>query len=97
MVLDLVRCGELSPLELMRRMSTNPAKIIKRRGGNLTVGEAADVVVLDPDVQWIYDPAQGFSKSRNSPWAGQKMEGRAIATVVGGRFVYDVQRGVLET
>jgi dihydroorotase len=94
-VLDLVRRSELSPLELMRRMSTNPAKILKRRGGNLTVGEAADVVVLNPDVQWVYDPAQGFSKSHNSPWAGQTLEGRAIATLVGGRFVYDVQRGVL--
>ena len=73
----------------------NPAKILKRRGGNLTIGQAADIVVLDPDASWTYDPAQGFSKSRNSPWAGQSMEGRAVATLVGGRLVYDVKRGVL--
>ena len=94
-VLDLVRSGELSPLELMRRLSTNPARILRRPGGSLEVGVPADVVILDPERIWIYDPAKGYSKSRNSPWAGQEMCGRAIATIVGGRRVYDVERGVL--
>jgi dihydroorotase len=94
-VLDLVRGGELSPLELMRRLSTNPAKILDRRGGNLAIGAAADVVILDPDRSWTYDPAKGYSKSRNSPWAGQTLTGRAIVTIVGGWLVYDVERGVL--
>jgi dihydroorotase len=94
-VMDLVRKSELSPLELMRRMSTNPAKIIDRPGGSLAVGEVADVVVLDPESRWVYDPARGFSKSRNSPWAGQEMHGRVVATLVGGKPVYDVEHGVL--
>jgi len=94
-VLDLVRSGELSPLELMRRLSTNPAKILDRPGGSLAIGAPADVVILDPNKSWIYDPAKGYSKSRNSPWAGQNLTGRAIATVVGGSLVYDVERGVL--
>jgi len=94
-VLDLVRGGELSPLELMRRLSTNSAKILDRPGGSLAIGAAADVVILDPDRSWTYDPAKGYSKSRNSPWAGQTLTGRAIATIVGGWLVYDVDRGVL--
>lgn len=94
-VLDLVRGGELSPLELMRRLSTNPAKIFNLPGGSLAIGAPADVVVLDPEVRWTYDPAKGYSKSRNSPWAGQTLTGRAIATIVAGRLVYDVARGVL--
>ena len=94
-VMDLVRRSELSPLELMRRMSTNPAKIIDRPGGSLAVGEVADVVVLDPVLRWIYDPAKGYSKSQNSPWAGHEMQGRVIATLVGGEPVYDVESGVL--
>jgi dihydroorotase len=94
-VLDLVRNGELSPLELMRRLSTNPARILKRPGGSLEVGAPADIAILDPDTSWVYDPAKGYSKSRNSPWAGQTLTGRAIATIVGGRLVYDVERGVI--
>jgi dihydroorotase len=94
-VLDLVRKNELSPLELMRRLSTNPAKILRRPGGSLAVGDPADVTILNPDVRWIYDPMKGYSKSRNSPWAGQTLEGRAVATIVGGRLVYDVARGML--
>ncbi len=94
-VLDLVRSGELSPLELMRRLSTNPAKILDRPGGSLAIGAAANVAILDPDRSWTYDPAKGYSKSRNSPWAGHTLTGRAIATIVGGWLVYDVERGVL--
>jgi dihydroorotase len=94
-VMDLVRTGELTPLELMRRMSTNARRIMKVAGGSLAVGEPGDVVVLDPERRWIYDPAKGYSKSRNSPWTGQELVGRVIATVVDGRLVYHCDRGVL--
>ncbi|HTY19629.1 MAG TPA: dihydroorotase [Myxococcota bacterium] len=93
--LDLVRAGELAPLEWVRRLSTNPARIAGRPGGSLAVGAPADVAVIDPERRWRYDPAKGFSKSRNSPWAGRELVGRAIATLVAGRLVYDVERGVL--
>jgi len=52
-------------------------------------------VIVDPDRRWTYDPAKGFSKSRNSPWAGRLLQGRAIATLVAGRTVFDVDRGIL--
>lgn len=94
-VLDLVRSRELTPLELVRRLSTNPARILRRPGGSLGAGEPADVVVVDPERRWTYDPAKGFSKSRNSPWAGVALTGRAVATLVGGRLVYHADRGVL--
>ena len=94
-VMDLVREGELSPLELVRRMSTNPARILRKPGGSLADNAPADVVLLDPDRRYIYDPAKGFSKSRNSPWAGQSLTGRVVATLVAGRLVYHVDRGVL--
>jgi dihydroorotase len=76
-------------------LSTNPARILRRPGGSLAVGEPADVTVLNPDTRWTYDPVKGYSKSRNSPWAGQTLEGRTIATIVGGQLVFDVERGVL--
>jgi dihydroorotase len=94
-VLELVREGLLSPLELVRRLSTNPARILRRPGGSLARGEPADLVLVDPQRRWIYDPAKGWSKSRNSPWAGRAFCGRAVLTVVGGRSVFDVERGIL--
>jgi dihydroorotase len=94
-VLDLVRQNEISPLELVRRLSTNPARILNRPGGELSVGSPGDVTVVDPERRWTYDPAKGYSKSRNSPWAGKALEGRVVATIVDGRLVYQVDRGVL--
>jgi dihydroorotase len=60
------------------------------------VGDVADVTLVDPKRSWHYDPAKGFSKSRNSPFSGQTLTGRVVATFVGGRLVFDVERGVLE-
>jgi dihydroorotase len=93
--LELVRAGDLAPLDWVRRLSSNPARILNRPGGSLAIGAPADVTVIDPERRWVYDPAKGFSKSRNSPWAGRELQGRALVTVVGGVLVYHVDRGVL--
>jgi dihydroorotase len=93
--LELVRSGLLSPLEWVRRLSTNPARILSRPGGSLALGAVADVTLIDPEQAWRYDPSKGFSKSRNSPWVGSELRGRVVATIVGGRLVFDVERGVL--
>lgn len=94
-VCDLVRTGEMTPLDLMRRMSTAPARIFDLPGGSLAVGSPADIVILDPDEQWTYDATDGFSKSRNSPWDGQTLTGRVVATIVAGRLVFRAGRGVV--
>jgi len=94
-VLDLVRKDELTPLELVSRLSTQPARILKVPAGTLAVGAPADVVVIEPDHEWVYDPAKGHSKSRNSPWDGARMTGRVLATVVAGKLVFHADRGVL--
>jgi len=91
--LDLVREGDLSPLELIERMSTAPARILGLEGGGLGAGVTADVALIDPEERWTYDPASGFSKSRNSPWAGHELEGRVRAVWVAGRRVHAVDTG----
>ena len=60
-------------------------------------GSAADVVMIDPEHVWKYDPADGFSKSRNSPWAGQELIGRVSATWVAGQLAYRADRGVVSS
>jgi len=91
--LQLVREGLIAPLELIRRLSTNPARVLGLEGGSLAVGAPADLVLIDPERAWTYDPGRGFSKSRNSPWADHALTGRVLATFVDGRLVYHHERG----
>ena len=88
-VTQLVRPGLIALPDLLYRMSTRAAQIFKRPGGTLAVGSHADIAVLDPDVEWTVDPGQFYSKSRNTPFGGRRLFGRAEVTIVRGRVVYD--------
>ena len=57
--------------------------------GSLRVGSVADVTIIDPDAEWVVDPTSFRSKSRNTPFAGWKMRGRVVKTLVSGKVVYD--------
>jgi dihydroorotase len=85
---ELVGSGLLTLAQLVERMSTVPARIFGLPGGSLAKGAPADVVVLDPEVEWTVDPAAFRSKSRNTPFAGRSVRGRAIVTIVRGQVVY---------
>jgi dihydroorotase len=69
-------------------LTRRAADVLKLPAGTLTPGAAADLCVFDPAETWTYDATKGFSKSRNSPWHGQKLTGRVQATIVAGRVVY---------
>ncbi|MGH2708458.1 MAG: dihydroorotase [Actinomycetota bacterium] len=90
-VTELVESGLLSLADLVLRMSVLPARIFKLPGGTLARGAAADVVVFDPKVKWVVRPEEFFSKSRNTPFGGRQLCGRAEVTIVRGQVVY--QRG----
>jgi dihydroorotase len=88
---DLVESGVLSLPALIDRMSTRAARIFNLPGGTLTVGAPADVVVFDPTERWIVRPENFRSKSRNTPYAGAELVGRAHQTVVRGRIAFDIR------
>src|SRR5258708_21179766 len=73
-------------------MSTLATEILGVKGGGLAVGDVADVTVLDPTLEWRVELAGLRSKSKNSPFLGWTMKGRALATIVGGRLVYELAR-----
>jgi dihydroorotase len=87
-VLDLVRTAGLTPSDFVRRVSTGPAAAFGLRGGTLAEGRLADVTVIDPEATWTCKPAGLRSRSRNTPFAGRALQGRATLTIVGGRIVY---------
>jgi len=94
-VLGLVRDRHLSEAQLIASLTCNAARVFHLETGRLTRGAPGDVAVIDPERRWTYDPTKGYSKSRNSPWAGQEMIGRVVTTLVDGQVVYHVDRGVL--
>jgi dihydroorotase len=93
-VTHLVRPGHLSLAELIRRMSAEPARILKLPGGTLAPGAPADVTVFDPEATWTVVPEAFVSKGRNTPFAGHTLTGRAVATVVNGEIVYEAAAAV---
>ncbi|HXQ28559.1 MAG TPA: dihydroorotase [Gemmatimonadales bacterium] len=88
----LVRGNVLTLPELIARMSTQPAAAFRLSGGTLAPGVPADVVVLDVTTPWRIDPERFRSKSRNTPFAGRDVYGRAVLTLVAGMVVHDALR-----
>ncbi|GAB5437905.1 dihydroorotase [Falsiruegeria mediterranea] len=86
--LRLVHAEYLDLPTLFRAMSLNPAKRLGLDAGRLSVGAPADLVVFDPDVPFVLDRTTLLSKSQNTPFDGQRMQGRVLATFVGGREVF---------
>ena len=86
---DLVQQGLIDLERVVEMCSTNPARIFGLANrGTLANGAHADITILDPQLEWIFDVNRSKSKSRNTPFHGRAMQGAAVATIVGGRLVY---------
>lgn len=86
---DLVNQGVIDLERLVSLCSTNPARIFSLQDrGTLAENAHADITILDPACEWVFDVASSKSKSRNTPFHGRAMTGAAVATIVGGRLVY---------
>ena len=73
---------------LIEMYTVEPAKLLALEAGTLSVGAAADVTLIDPDLEWTVRIDQFQSASRNSPFDGWKLKGRAVQTVVSGKTVW---------
>ena len=84
----LVHRGIITMPRFVELLSLNPARILRREGGTLTAGAAADITVLAPDARVTIRAAALRSKSKNTPFDGWELRGAAAATIVGGRTVF---------
>jgi dihydroorotase len=84
LALALVRKKAISAARMIELLSCNPAKILRINGGSLTVGNDADITVIDPKKRFVYKEENIVSKSSNSPFLGMKLQGKAVLTVCGG-------------
>jgi len=86
---DLVNKGLIDLGRLVGLCSTNPARVFSLADrGTLAKNAHADITILDPAHEWIFDVNASKSKSRNTPFHGRTMTGAAVATIVGGKLVY---------
>ena len=85
-ITSLVKPGHLTMMELLEKMTSNPAALYKLPGGSIEVNAPADFVVFDPDKTWV--PGDVLSKSNNTPFTGTELTGKVIYTICGGEIVY---------
>jgi len=87
--LRLIKEKVLTPLALTARLSLAPSAILGLDDrGSLAVGKSADLMIIDPELEWTIDPEKFYSKARNTPFAGWRMQGRVIKTIVDGKVVF---------
>jgi len=83
-----VKTGRWSLGFLLRRMTSDPARVFGLKAGRLEAGAPADLTLIDLSSEQTVDPASFKSKSRNTPFAGWKLKGWPVLTMVGGKVVW---------
>jgi len=87
-LMQLVHTKRISLADMIAKFTVNPARLLNLKKGTLSVGADADVTVFDPDEEWIFRAEESASKSKNSPFSGWKLKGKAVATIVAGKKVW---------
>jgi dihydroorotase len=90
--LDLLvhKQGTIDMARLIEMYTVEPARLLKLDAGTLSIGARADVTLINPELEWTVSVDQFESASRNSPFNGWKLRGRAVRTIVGGKTVWQL-------
>ena len=86
-ITNLVKTGELELIDLLEKMTINPAMLYHLNAGRITEGGPADLVLFDPDKKWTVED-YFYSKANNSPFIGMELTGKVQYTICGGKIVY---------
>src|SRR2546423_12292020 len=81
-VMQLYHSGRMKLPQLIERFTVGPARLLGLSKGRFRIGDGADITILDPDREWIFDKAETASKSHNSPFYSWQLKGKAMATIV---------------
>lgn len=90
---ELVLGGWLTPVQMVEKMSYNPAKILGLDRGDIQPGKVADIVIFDPKAVYKIDKNKFASKGRNTPFHGREVTGRVRMTIVDGKIAYEMEDG----
>ena len=87
-LMQLYHSKRLSLNSLISKFTVGPARLLGLSKGTLSVGADADITVMDPNREWVFDKTSSASKAWNSPFYGWPLRGKAVLTIVGGRKVW---------
>lgn len=84
---ELYHSGKLDLDTLISKLTAEPARLLGLDVGTLAAGSRADIVILDPEREWTVDERAFYTRGTHSPFAGRRLKGRAVLTMVGGKVV----------
>jgi len=87
--LSLVADGQLDMMAFLATMTINPASLLGLKAGQIKPGAPADIVLFDETLPWVCQTDALLSKSKNTPFDGRRLSGRAMKTIVGGKVVFE--------
>jgi dihydroorotase len=91
-LMQLVHTKRISLADLIAKFTVNPARLLNLNKGALGVGADGDVTVFDPEQEWVFRVETSASKSKNSPFNGWQLKGKAVATIVAGKIAWSEQK-----
>lgn len=84
---DLYHTGKFTLVEIVEKMSTAPASILNIEAGSLKAGAPADIAIIDTELEWTVDSSAFYTKGKHTPFDKKILKGKAVATIVSGKFV----------
>jgi dihydroorotase len=90
-LMQLYHTKRISLPDVIAKYTIAPARLLNLKKGTLSIGADADVTIINPDREWTFEAASSASKSKNSPFFGWTLKGRATATIVAGKIVWSEQ------
>ncbi|OGV64346.1 MAG: hypothetical protein A2283_24120 [Lentisphaerae bacterium RIFOXYA12_FULL_48_11] len=85
----LVKSGKMTLIEWLRRWTTGPARVLGQPAPNLKYGSPADITIFDLNSEWTVDSRHFISKSRNMPFNGRRLTGKAVYTILKGKLTWN--------
>jgi len=87
--LSQVADEKLDLMSALAAMTCNPASLLGLESGQIKEGAPADLVLIDPNAPWVCNSDDLLSRSKNTPFDGRRLTGRAVITICGGQVVFE--------
>jgi dihydroorotase len=94
-LMQLVHTKRIPLMHMIAKYTVNPARLLNLDKGTLNVGADADVTVFDSEQEWVFQREDSVSKSKNNPFFGWQLKGRAVATLVDGEIAWSEKHEVV--